>query len=316
MKKELYSVFLVVFLLFSGASLCFASEPQTYSVRRGDNLWDIARKFRLGVDELKEINGLKSSRIKPGQALIVGAGGGEPVLKKPASVGGASAPADYRVKKGDNLYRLSKRFHLSVKELKALNGLESNRLAVGQRLALLQPPAQPNEEPLSAKEGPVALLEETALETAGGGTVAAAGLAEASPETSPVQRLLFAAGEMLGTPYLFGGNSLRGLDCSAFVRNAFTLVGIALPRTAKEQYRVGEAVERVSLKEGDLVFFKTYARFPSHVGIYIGSNLFIHASRKLGRVAVESLDTPYYSRRFAGAKRLPALGVTDPLSIQ
>jgi cell wall-associated NlpC family hydrolase len=88
------------------------------------------------------------------------------------------------------------------------------------------------------------------------------------------------------------------------VQRVFSLVGIDLPRTAREQFRAGELISKEELSVGDLVFFRTYASFPSHVGIYIGNNLFIHASSRAKRVTITSLDTPYFLRRFIGAKRL------------
>ena len=70
-------------------------------------------------------------------------------------------------------------------------------------------------------------------------------------------------------------------------------------------FGLGTEVTREELSLGDLVFFKTYASFPSHVGIYIGNNMFIHASSREKKVRVDSLDAPYYLRKFIGAKRLP-----------
>jgi len=67
---------------------------------------------------------------------------------------------------------------------------------------------------------------------------------------------------------------------------------------------MGESVSKEELSMGDLVFFRTYASFPSHVGIYMGNNLFIHASSKNRKVSIDSLDAPYYFKRFIGAKRV------------
>jgi cell wall-associated NlpC family hydrolase len=63
-------------------------------------------------------------------------------------------------------------------------------------------------------------------------------------------------------------------------------------------------VAKSDLSPGDLVFFRTYAKYPSHVGIYLGDNRFVHASSRDKKVTVESLDTPYYVKRYIGAKRL------------
>ncbi len=112
--------------------------------------------------------------------------------------------------------------------------------------------------------------------------------------------------EWLGTPYRFGGMSKRAIDCSAFVMTVFRDAGnIRLPRTARAQFAsVGIKVGRDELQFGDLVFFHTrrYAR-ASHVGIYLGDNLFTHASSKYG-VTISSLESRYYSKRFIGGRRL------------
>lgn len=111
--------------------------------------------------------------------------------------------------------------------------------------------------------------------------------------------------EWLGTRYKFGGSSNDGIDCSAFVRHLFLKSAqIMIPRTAREQYTIGADIKRKNLEFGDLVFFHTRKRvYVSHVGIYLGDNLFAHASSKYG-VTVSSLESTYYNKRFIGAKRL------------
>lgn len=110
----------------------------------------------------------------------------------------------------------------------------------------------------------------------------------------------------IGVRYRFGGSDeKRGFDCAGFVRRVFATVGIDLPRSAATQYRHGCIVEMDELEPGDLVFFRnTYKRGVSHVGIYLGERMFIHAPSRGRSVAVDSLDSPYFLRRFAGARRL------------
>lgn len=111
---------------------------------------------------------------------------------------------------------------------------------------------------------------------------------------------------LLGTRYKFGGEGINGIDCSSFVQNVFELAGYKMPRTAREQARYGYFVRKEDLKPGDLLFFATYAPFPSHVGIYIGDGKMIHASSKGNRVEVTSINQDYYQKRFLFAKRIPA----------
>ncbi|HMN18302.1 MAG TPA: NlpC/P60 family protein [Ignavibacteriaceae bacterium] len=110
----------------------------------------------------------------------------------------------------------------------------------------------------------------------------------------------------MNTPYKFGGNSLNGIDCSAFTQSVFKNSWMLdLNRSAREQFKQGIPIEnRSDLKFGDLVFFNTRRRVkPGHVGIYIGENLFAHASTKLG-VTISSLDHEYYNKRYMGARRI------------
>ncbi len=110
----------------------------------------------------------------------------------------------------------------------------------------------------------------------------------------------------LNTPYKFGGNSLNGIDCSAFTQSVYKNSWLLdLNRSAREQYQQGLVIEdRTELEFGDLVFFNTRRRVkPGHVGIYIGDNLFAHASSKLG-VTISSLEHDYYNKRYMGARRI------------
>jgi hypothetical protein len=110
----------------------------------------------------------------------------------------------------------------------------------------------------------------------------------------------------LGTPYRFGGTSRKSIDCSAFTQSIFEEAAkVKIPRTARWQYTVGEKIEKFEdLQFGDLIFFHTrsYA-YASHCGIYLGDNLFAHASSRYG-VTVSSLESRYYNKRFIGGRRL------------
>ncbi|HVN22805.1 MAG TPA: C40 family peptidase [Syntrophorhabdales bacterium] len=115
---------------------------------------------------------------------------------------------------------------------------------------------------------------------------------------------------LLGVPYKLGGNSLSGIDCSAFVKRMFSSVDVVLPRTAREQYEVGRRISRGELTTGDLVFFRTRRNDlnPTHVGIYMGNDQFIHASAlHQGGVRIDSLSSDFYNARFIGASRIRAL---------
>lgn len=111
---------------------------------------------------------------------------------------------------------------------------------------------------------------------------------------------------LIGVDYRFGGNTPdQGLDCSGLIRYVFQqATGISLPRSAREQARVGESITRDDLQPGDLVFFNTRRFQFSHVGLYIGDNRFIHAPSSGGSVEVTSLDNRYWQKAFNGARRI------------
>lgn len=111
------------------------------------------------------------------------------------------------------------------------------------------------------------------------------------------------AKKFLGVPYKWGASSGKSFDCSGFVVYIMKKFNVNLDRTASSQFSGGTKVEKNNLQAGDLVFFTTYKKGPSHVGIYIGNNKFIHASSGASCVTVTNLDTNYYKKRYLGARR-------------
>jgi cell wall-associated NlpC family hydrolase len=107
-----------------------------------------------------------------------------------------------------------------------------------------------------------------------------------------------------GAPYRDGGIDPSGFDCSGFVRYVYEQHGVPMPRQVRDQFRIGQTIDRERLEPGDLVFFSTVAPGASHVGIMIGGDQFIHAPSERGVVRVESLSQQYWASRFIGAKRV------------
>jgi cell wall-associated NlpC family hydrolase len=121
-----------------------------------------------------------------------------------------------------------------------------------------------------------------------------------------VEQTLNGALDLIGIRYRRGGSTPeRGFDCSGFVSHVFREgLGLYLPRSAREMSKTGEPVAKDELQPGDLVFFNTMRRTFSHVGIYLGDNLFVHAPRTGGRIRIEDLGAHYWTKRFTGARRV------------
>ncbi len=108
----------------------------------------------------------------------------------------------------------------------------------------------------------------------------------------------------MGVPYAYGGSGSNGMDCSGYTMAVYKeSIGKLLPRSAHDQVNIGTPVSFTDLKFGDLVFFNTTGTSASHVGIYLGDDLFAHASVSLG-VTISSLESSYYKKRYEVARRI------------
>jgi cell wall-associated NlpC family hydrolase len=129
-------------------------------------------------------------------------------------------------------------------------------------------------------------------------------------EQLPDSLLLKQIDPWLGVRYQSGGNSVAGIDCSAFTATILSSYrGVQLPRTSREQYRFCELVNKNDLKVGDLLFFRTRGRSISHVGIYLGNDKFVHASSSNGVMVSDRKET-YFSARYVGAGRISTSSFT------
>ena len=278
-----------------------ASADERYTVKAGDSLSGIARTFRVSLEALKKANGLEGDHIRPKQVLLV------PTLREKQADGeaqGAATAETYVVKQGDTLFAISNRTGLPLEPLKQLNNLKTSVLKPGQILVLRKGQVNGEEEEETGDVAEVASLpapekepkKEEATEPLG-------------KWSNPEERSLFVkvAMNFLGVPYRLGGSTLKGMDCSAFVKKIYSIFDIRLPRTAREQGQVGKTVTKDDLKEGDLVFFSTRRVNNSHVGIYIGNGEFVHASSRSREVKIDKLDMPYFHKHFFRGVRVKEL---------
>ena len=297
--------FLGVMLIVLSVLFCLYHQGwagERYTVKSGDSLYTISKSFGVSIETLKEANGLNGNAIKPKQVLLI------PTQQKEKRIGKRvkeplRETESYVVKEGDSLYIISKRAGLSIEEIKKMNHLQSSGLKTGQRLTLTRQKAGREEEGeaigYGEEMGEVRLVEDERQITS----------EPLEKWSNPDERSLFVrvVKNFLGIPYRLGGSTLKGIDCSAFVKKIYEIFNIYLPRTVREQFSFGRKINKDELEEGDLVFFKTPRANYAHVGIYIGNNEFIHASSRNKEVKVDNLGSPYFHQRFIKGVRVKEL---------
>lgn len=287
--------------------LPFTVFAQTYTVKNGDNLWEISKKFNVSIEDIKRLNNLNNDKLKIGMKLEIPNNPAKKINNKnnKNQVKNKGMTTKYHtVKKGENLFRIAMKYNISVDEIKRLNNMNDDKLTIGQKLIVKK--AENHMENTSTRaDDRVPLITSASIDKElKAEEIEDLKANEDLTKLNITERILLFAKKMLHLPYRFGGNGLSGLDCSFFVKKVYSMVGIDLPRSAREQFTQGVNIDKNELKPGDLVFFRTYAKFPSHVGIYLGDNLFIHASSKSKKVTIDSLEAPYYLKRYIGAKRI------------
>ena len=301
-----YSLVLLLMFLFMAAPAAWAET--THIVKKGESLSTIAHKYQVSISKIKEANDLEDTRLQIGQSLTI--------PKTPAAipnssstrkgnhqntVSGQEIPDTHVVKSGDTLAGIAKRYHLTVKDLQEINDLKGTRLRIGQVLQLKQEEEISEETELQTGEGSY----ESALAANDGSAIPVSQGVDVIEERDS-NPLVTVAESFLGVKYRRGGTNVKtGLDCSAYAQKVFRMVGMDLPRTAREQFGVGMEVARDALRLGDLVFFKrSKTKRPAHVGIYIGNEQFIHSSTTKRKIRVDSLNMRYFSTRFIGGRRI------------
>ena len=303
-----YSISIIVVWLIVLTLPSFSFAAKTHRIKKNESLYSISKKYKVSLTELKSSNNLVNNHIKPGSTLII------PVRAAASgSAKGKISASTYKVKKGDNLSRISKKTGVTVAELKRLNASANKKLKPGQMLVLKDTETEAETRPRVAKkvelryndlfnekdyEQSLAELTEPDRDK----PVELSKNLELKADTTKMLRTT--AYGFLGTRYRFGGSTKSGIDCSSFVQKVFRELEVPLPRTAREQFEVGHEVAPGDLQKGDLIFFRTYASYPSHVGIYLGNNRMIHASSRDRRVVISPMNTSYYRARFIGAKRI------------
>jgi len=129
-------------------------------------------------------------------------------------------------------------------------------------------------------------------------------------EAASVTDLTTTAYQYIGIPYVYGGTSTNGFDCSGFTQRVYKDLGYSLNRTSGSQYQQGSSVSKSNLQPGDLVFYNTSGAGVSHVGIYMGDGKFVHSATSSG-VKVSRLSESYWANRYVGAKRVANIAAVE-----
>ena len=271
-------------------------RTQDYTVQPNDSWWLIARKNNMMTKEVLAGNpgATEDTKLKPGQIIkLVDTTPYLTVVSQGTYSGPETIPYDV-VTKADSSLGVGKTkvlvpgsngTKLVTYSYVQKNGLDVTKQVIDEKIT--QAPVNqviakgPNSRPVT-------------IASASGSAVS-----RGDSGSSIVDRAL----SLLGTPYVFGGTTRSGFDCSGFVKYVYAGSGISLPRTSFAQFASGVSVSRNNLSSGDLVFFSTYAPGASHVGIYIGGGRFIHASNPNSDVKISSLGESFYSSRYLGARR-------------
>lgn len=290
----------------------------TYRFRKNDNLGKVARSYGLPVSAIVAANqGLDPRRIRVGAAIRIPVAPKAAVARaerKPQRI--VEEPAVTSAESGDAASPAAQA--PAAEPQVSMARPASGGLTLGTMLDVdptLTVGAASRQEGEAVSDAASDDEEDDVLAVGGDADAGDEGPVRADipiPYTDQIKysltendllRLQSTAIDYLGTKYRYGGTQVGALDCSAFVRTVFRDVNISLPRTSREQFRLGAAIQRDNLKTGDLVFFAR-RRTISHVGIYIGDGMFIHAAGGGKGVTISMLDEAYYRRYYVGAKRI------------
>lgn len=209
----------------------------------------------------------------------------------------------YTVQTGDTLWQIAMTYGVSLEEISKENpGLNPDKLTIGQQLNLPGISEAKKTDSSSEVDSPKVQADTTNTETPavsrGGGRMASL--------NGTADEFIEYAKEYLGVPYVYGGATPDGFDCSGFTQYVAAYFEGYLPHSASEQYHYGISIEKEALKPGDLVFFETAddSNEIGHVGIYIGDGKFIHAPQSGGSVEISNLSNVYFDKHYYGAIRM------------
>lgn len=232
---------------------------------------------------------------------------------------GQASANTYSVQSGDTLWKISQQYKVTVDQLMSWNKLTSSTIYAGQKLSVSSPVTQASTTTYTVKSGDslwgiatnnnMTVSQLKSINNLSSDTIYVGQVLMLSQTTaittapvvsvSKVDELVAESKKYIGVPYVWGGSTPSGFDCSGYLNFVYSKVGISIPRTVETIWTATKPVS--SPRVGDLVFFETYKPGPSHAGIYIGDNKFIHAGSSTG-VTITDMNNSYWKARYLGAK--------------
>ena len=269
------------------------NNKTVYRVQKGDTLKSIAKKYTMDIKTLRELNDfILHKKLKPGIELTVIAPKKAKELKKKNKK--YLNPRIYTVHKGDTIWHIAKKYNLTIRQLRLLNPrIKIHSLKTGTRLRVYKKLAIKLEKIQQLRRYRLSgVLARYRQRDSYGGS----------------RNVVAYAKRFLGSRYVWGASRPGAFDCSGFTQYVMKHAkGRMIPRVSRRQAYYGRYITRRNLRAGDLIFFDTSHRrrgYVNHVGIYIGNNLFIHASSAKHRVVITSLNKPFYRQRFMWGRRI------------
>ncbi|TDR23045.1 peptidoglycan endopeptidase [Flavobacterium cheniae] len=284
-------------------------SSETHIVESGESLYKIAKKYDISLEKLKELNpDIKPETIQIGDKIVIVAKKETTKSKKQQSVEEVKidlTPVNkdanlcldelgnqvHTVSKGETLYKLSKKYKVSVRDLEEMNPEIVANLPIGYEVIVKKGNVELEKNQNIVVEFPKEIEE-------------------ISPENmSKAEFLIAKASQHIGTRYRGGGTTSAGFDCSGLMFSTFKNIDMTLPRSSSSMAAgAGYRIERSQAQKGDLIFFTTNGRGSiNHVGMITEINgdeiKFIHSSVQAG-VIISSTEEPYYKRRFVQINRV------------
>lgn len=272
------------------------AEAATYTVQKGDTLSKIAQNHQVTISEIMKWNNLSKDTIYVAQQLEIQKQATSD-SKKPSVPSTSTKPTttSHTVAKGDTLSKIAKQYNVTIKDIMNWNKLEKDTIFIGQVLKVSPSAVIPEGDSIHNNL------------TSDAGTPSKVTTNDPTTNGQAIyKKTVEVAQTLVGTPYLYGGNTPVGLDCSGFIFYAFNQGGLKIGRASSEGYYNGNTTSVQIPVPGDLVFFEnTYKEGISHMGIYLGDNKFVHAGTD--GVEISDVTYPYWSSKLVAYKRFESV---------